>query len=220
MPPNLLVPVDHDPFHDLPDIGPAPIADGGQFSPGTRVGNLAANLASRFGANAVRGLVTLPQRAIDASARDVQHLGDTSYAPESIGPAVETAMNMMGAGGIAVPAREGETVLAAGAGRGKPTRLEPVEHNPFLGTPGEKTYWSDLAKTKHPIAVEDMRATHVPTVALQGRPVMQPEDLLGSILTPAVGDRTATAAQLTHINGRPLSEPVELQGGPHFMRGP
>ena len=77
MPPDLLVPVDHDPFIDLPDIGQAPIPDGGQFSPGTRVGNLAADLASRFGAGAVKAIATLPQRAIDASARDVQHLGDS-----------------------------------------------------------------------------------------------------------------------------------------------
>src|SRR5262249_46134836 len=52
-------------------------------------------------------LVTIPQRAIDASAADVQHLGDHSYTPQSIGPAVETALMMMG-GSSAVPAAANE----------------------------------------------------------------------------------------------------------------
>lgn len=48
--------------------------------------------------SALGSLASLPRRAIEASAGDVQHLGDHSYAPQSIGPAMETAMTMMGAG--------------------------------------------------------------------------------------------------------------------------
>jgi hypothetical protein len=204
----------------LPDVGSPPVPDGGQFSPGTTWGNRAADLASRFGINALMSLATLPQRAIDASSQDVQHLGDHSYTPQAIGPAVETGMNMLGAGAaVGVPVHAGEEVLAAGGRRKRGMSFEPVDHDPFNEEVG-KTYWSDLAKTKHPIAVEDMTATHVPTGGLQARRILTPEDLHGSILTPAVGDRTAAAAELTHINGRPLSAPVSLEGGPDFMRGP
>jgi hypothetical protein len=49
--------------------------------------------------------LTLPQRAIDASAQDVQHLGEPDYQRQSIGPALETATNMMGgAGGMSAEA--------------------------------------------------------------------------------------------------------------------
>jgi hypothetical protein len=43
--------------------------------------------------------LTLPQRAIDASAQDVQHLGEPDYQRQSIAPAVETAMTMTGGAG-------------------------------------------------------------------------------------------------------------------------
>lgn len=48
-------------------------------------------------------LASLPKRAIDASAQDVQHLGESGYTPTAIGPAVETALNMIGGAGV-VPA--------------------------------------------------------------------------------------------------------------------
>lgn len=51
----------------------------------------------------IASLLTLPRRAIDASSGDMQHLGDHNYTPQAIGPAVETAANMMGGVG-AVPA--------------------------------------------------------------------------------------------------------------------
>src|SRR6185437_14405385 len=40
----------------------------------------------------LEGLTSLPQRAIESSQQDVQHLGQSGYEPQSIGPAVETAM--------------------------------------------------------------------------------------------------------------------------------
>jgi hypothetical protein len=52
----------------------------------------------------IANLLTLPRRAIDASSGDMQHLGDHNYTPRSIGPAVETATNMMGGAGAEVRA--------------------------------------------------------------------------------------------------------------------
>jgi hypothetical protein len=45
-----------------------------------------------------------------------------------------------------------------------------------------KTYWSDLSRTMHAIPVEDMRATRVPTGELAPRPILNPEQLQGSVL--------------------------------------
>jgi hypothetical protein len=124
-----LVPVDHDPFSDegvtqqaqaqpqpvspqpqqpqssarggdLPDIGPPLIGDGGQFSAGTAFGNKAADVASKVAYGLMKQLATLPQRAIEASAADVQHLGEHGYTPQSIGPALETVLLMAGSGSL------------------------------------------------------------------------------------------------------------------------
>jgi hypothetical protein len=83
-------------------------------------GGIGAAMPEAHGANApVRDLLaralisaaTLPQRAIDASKEDVEHLGKDGYTPRSIGPAVETALMMMG-GSSTVPA--GANELRAG----------------------------------------------------------------------------------------------------------
>lgn len=49
--------------------------------------------------NAITGLVGLPKRAIDASAQDVQHLGEEGYSPKSVGPATDAALLITGAAG-------------------------------------------------------------------------------------------------------------------------
>ena len=72
-------------------------ADAAAMSPETYVNPVAKHLVAAMGS-----LATLPQRAIDASAQDVQHLGEEGYQRRAIGPAVETAMTMMGGAG-AVP---------------------------------------------------------------------------------------------------------------------
>lgn len=63
--------------------------------------------AEKFANPAVKAmlgdLASLPKRAIDASAQDVQHLGEPGYTPTAIGPALETALNMIGGAGV-VPA--------------------------------------------------------------------------------------------------------------------
>ena len=145
-----LVPVEHDPFieegeaqqeqaqpqsvpphpqqpqssatrDDLPDIGPPLIGDGGQFSAGTAFGNRAADVASKVAYGLMKQIATLPQRAIEASAADVQHLGEDGYTPQAIGPAVETALMMMGTGSLT--AERG----AVGALGGKPPAARAAE---------------------------------------------------------------------------------------------
>lgn len=86
-------------------------ADQSAMQPETFVNPLAKRM--------IEGLVTLPQRALQASANDVQHLGDHSYTPQSIAPAVETAMMMTGGAG-AVPA-EANSLRAGMIGRRLPT---------------------------------------------------------------------------------------------------
>ena len=133
-----LIPVDHDPFSaaqapdanamiqraraqlagpDLRDpaafdpatYGPTIDTPANTFSPGTSWGNRAADIGSKLAYGAMTGVATLPQRAIDASAADVQHLGEPDYQMQSIGPAVEAAMLPMGTRALAgLPARAGE----------------------------------------------------------------------------------------------------------------
>lgn len=115
------------------------------------------------------------------------------------------------------------TLGAGGVARGILKGLTKAAHYaPDLGMAvvpaAGKTFWSDLSKTKLPIAVEDMTATRVPTGELLPRKVVSPEALQGSVLMPAVGDRTIAGARLTHINDAPLASPVSLEGGPDFMR--
>jgi hypothetical protein len=88
----------------------------------------------------------------------------------------------------------------------------------FGGRLPPKTYASDLSLTRHPIPVEEMRATRVPTGELAPRRLVDPQSLQGSVLQPLVGDRTAAGSVLTDINGQPLARPVPLYGGPDFMR--
>jgi hypothetical protein len=100
-----LVPVDHDPFSAdgpvqqaqtqppngaaPPDVGAPVIGNGGQFSSGTAIGNKTADIASKVAYGMMHQIATLPQRALEASAVDVQHLGEGGYTPQSIGSAAE-----------------------------------------------------------------------------------------------------------------------------------
>jgi hypothetical protein len=45
----------------------------------------AADIAGKIAYEMMHQVVTIPQRAIEASAADLQHLGDHSYTPQSIG---------------------------------------------------------------------------------------------------------------------------------------
>jgi A nuclease of the HNH/ENDO VII superfamily with conserved WHH len=125
-----LVPVDHDPFSadDMIQRARAQLASQPQrlaTSDAPVPGDVNAAMPEAYqnpnvglGAvlmRAATGLAALPQRAIDASATDVQHFGEDGYTPQAIGPAVETALMMTGGPGI-VPA--GMIPAAKGIARG------------------------------------------------------------------------------------------------------
>jgi hypothetical protein len=90
-----------------------------------------SNPISNAISGAATSLATLPQRALESSAEDVEHLGEPNYEPQSIGPAVETAMNMVGGSGV-VPAeanslRTGLGILSQGKHLEDLPRMEKLE---------------------------------------------------------------------------------------------
>jgi len=93
----------------LPDVGAPLIPSGGQFSPGVPAANRAADVLSRYPGHVMSGLLSLPQRAFEASE---ERRAGGEYDPA---PVVEAAMLPMGTGAIAgVPLRTGEVALGAG----------------------------------------------------------------------------------------------------------
>ena len=106
------------------------------------------------------------------------------------------------------------TVMGGSSFAGRPANSLGMGGKPK----SELTVWSDLAKTKHPIPVEEMRAVVTPTGTLLPRTIVDPQSLQGSILVPAVGDRTAAGGVLRQVNDTPLANAVGLEGGPDFMR--
>jgi hypothetical protein len=167
-----LVPVEHNPFSEgdpnqragsqpatqpqppaalanLPDVGAPAIADGGPFTPGMAIGNRMADVAGKVAFGLMKQFATLPQRAIDASAQDVQHLGEQGYMPRSIGPAFETAMTMAGAG---LPMAEAGAAGAVGGKLPLPDSVASVARkldtyllDPAHVTGGPKANWFEQA---------------------------------------------------------------------------
>lgn len=92
-------PVDFDPFEAMMPVDYDPFAAEKFVNPTVKktLGNLA----------------TLPQRAIEGAAHDVQHLGEADYQREAIAPAMDTALMMM-PGGIAGAGKEAGMVLGSG----------------------------------------------------------------------------------------------------------
>ena len=57
-----------------------------------------------------------------------------------------------------------------------------------------------------------------PQIIAPERNIKTPEDLLGKVLVPVVGDRSAVAAGgIIDIKGVPLSQRIPIQGGPNYM---
>jgi hypothetical protein len=54
--------------------------------------------------SALKSVATIPQRAIEGSTQDVQHLGEAGYQPQSVGPAADAAITLAGAGAPAAEA--------------------------------------------------------------------------------------------------------------------
>jgi len=98
----------------MTDIGPPLIGDGGQLFPGTAWGRKAADIGSQLAYRYIHGLLTLPQRAIEAAQQSAEHDfgpgpaaisdSDPPWQDPLIPVAVEIALATMGGAG-AVPAR-------------------------------------------------------------------------------------------------------------------
>ena len=57
-----------------------------------------------------------------------------------------------------------------------------------------------------------------PQIIAPQRNIKTPEDLLGKVLVPVVGDRSTVASQgIIDIKGVPLNQRIPLQGGPNYM---
>jgi hypothetical protein len=108
-------------------------------------------MAQGFVSNKVNGLLSLPQRAIEASKQDASHFMEPGYQPQAIGPSLETAMMMMGR----MPAAEAGTLgVGGGALRNKFTGQFMKEgQSPLPGNP----YRSVNTQAK-PVAVNSAEA--------------------------------------------------------------
>src|SRR5882724_2901578 len=94
---------------DIPDVGEPMIPSGGEFSPGTRIGNRAADIGSRLGYGMMEGVATLPKRLIEASQQAAPGLrredySDNPYAPQPnqglYDTSGELAMQALGNAGV------------------------------------------------------------------------------------------------------------------------
>lgn len=77
----------------LTDLGGTPFGTGSPAEEAQKPSGLAGLLSGVYSA-----LGELSKRAIEGSTSDIQRLGDHSQPLQSVGPALETAMTMMGAG--------------------------------------------------------------------------------------------------------------------------
>ena len=73
-------------------------------------------------------------------------------------------------------------------------------------------------KLNTPVPFMEEKTILNPKAPLVPRKIITPEDMVGGVALPFVGDRAAAGRILTEIGGKKLSYPVELQGGPDYMR--
>lgn len=175
---------------DLPDVG-APAIPSGPTWPGTAIGNKAADIGSKLGYGAMEGLVKLPKRAIDAAAQDSQHFGEEGYEPQSIGPAMDTALTMVGGAGV-VPAeanalRTGIGVMARGPQAARLTQFERLEGKGaspemnysmtgwYRGADEKPRYWLSDQGAKLTDKVQELQGGNVaaPAIAWREGPVTE-----------------------------------------------
>jgi hypothetical protein len=88
--------------YDLPDVGPAPIGDGGKFSEGSPWANKAADIGSKIAGNSVIGAATLPYRYVKGTvdaAREEPFSEGSEAALRNVGALTgEMGMQMAGRG--------------------------------------------------------------------------------------------------------------------------
>ncbi len=179
--------------------------------------------------------------AYDPSWRDkiawaiANALGTSRYAQQDIAGKVGGVLDLVPGLGIALGADDtkrsyqegnyGDTALNLGM-----TAMGAIPGGKLLGkaaregvenglVPVAKTFWNEIGKTKLTRPIEEMSATYRDVGEMVPRRTISPEELQGSVLTPAIGDRTIAGKALTGVNGVPFDKEVMLQGGPNFMRG-
>jgi hypothetical protein len=67
-------------------------------------------------------------------------------------------------------------------------------------------------------ARERMRMADIesPTIEVMDRPIIDPQNMVGSILVPVMGDPSIAGATLRSVEGVPLDKGVALHGGPNY----
>ena len=176
---------------NLPDVGEPLIGGGGEFSPGVPAANRAADVLSRYPGHVMSGLLSLPQRAFEASE---ERRAGGEYDPA---PIVEAATLPMGTGSIAgVPLKGGEVALGAG-----------IVRDPKLWSP-----LSDIKLAK-PLSEMEHRYTDVRTPEVK---YVDPASMVGGHLILTPWDLSAANKTLTHVDNTKLTYPVTLHGGQGF----
>lgn len=136
-----MVPVDHNPFGDIGGAMPEAYGAGAPIMDPL--------------AKAVVSVATLPRRAFEASE---QRRSGGAYDP---GPALESAMMMMGTGAIAgVPVKGAEAVLGAGpirAYHGSPHNFEKFDTGKIGAGQGAQSYGHGLYFAENPKVAETYR---------------------------------------------------------------
>ena len=162
--------------------------------------------------------------------------GENAMAALDLAPGSGKAFALAGAAGTALAKNMSlKTAPASGLAQRFPKQQgrvgteEPwtVAHGKGGNRPREEIeaegLWHPIgADKKLKTPVHEMEHTYVDDPmagTLADEKLVNPEDLMGATLIPAVGDRSHIGQTLTHVNGNELLNPVRLEGGRGFMRG-
>jgi hypothetical protein len=171
--------------------------------------------------------------------------GTSEYIQSLLGGDPESGASTAGyiSSGVVNPASALKAVIPLVAtlkrGKGIPSLIENfIDNHPPVGTIDAKTgnpVTERLIKTRANAYKKELKVPAVrrrEELRLQtdqaglkslietapDRKIKTPEDLLGKVLVPVVGDRTAVNPRgLESIKGVPLSQNIPLQGGPDYM---
>jgi hypothetical protein len=89
-----------------------------------------------------------------------------------------------------------------------------------VGRARDERFWHPISTTKLSRPIGEMHADHVFEAPPTSPKIIQPEDLEGAALIPALGDRSAGGSLLTSVNEQRLENPTQMQAGHSFMYGP
>lgn len=174
-----------------------------------------------------------------------ERFGTSEYIQSLLGGDPESGASTAGyiSSGVVNPASALKAVIPLVAtlrrGKGLPSLIENfIDNHPKVGTIDAKTgnpVTERLIKTRANAYKKQLKVPAVrrrEELRLQtdqaglkslietapDRKIKTPEDLLGKVLVPVVGDRTAVNPRgLESIKGVPLSQNIPLQGGPDYM---